>query len=149
MHHLPAYLLICLLLLCSAASMADTQAPFTLHLSSQTSNDGRANLSWNLEGDAEVQIQQAGNPGFSAARVLYQGTDRASVVTGLPDGAYHYRGRWVYPDGSTSPWGEAVTLQVTHHSLMRAGLFFAVGALVFIATTLLILTGNRRQGASP
>jgi hypothetical protein len=147
MYHRSIQLLICLLMLFPAAPvLAETQTPFALHLTPPLSNDGKASLSWTLEGEASVQIQQSNNPEFSAPRSLYQGTDLASVITGLPDGAYHYRGRQVYPDGSASTWSEPVTLRVAHHSLLRAGLFFVIGALVFLATTLLILIGNRRQG---
>ncbi|MET0050206.1 MAG: hypothetical protein ABW095_03880 [Candidatus Thiodiazotropha sp.] len=149
MHHRSVHLLICLMMLSpAAASLADVRTPFTLHLTPSLSNDGKASLSWSLEGDAEAQIEQDIDPGFTEPRNLYQGSDLASVITGLPDGAYHYRGRLLYPDGSASAWSEPVTLEVHHHSLLRAGFFFSVGALVFLATTALILIGNRRQGAS-
>ncbi len=147
MHHRLIHLLICLMMLYPAAPvLAETHTPFMLHLTPPLSSDGKANLSWSLEGEVAAQIQQSNNPGFTEPRTLYQGSDRASVITGLPDGAYHYRGRRVYPDGSTSAWSEPVVLQVAHHSLLRAGLFFAIGAVVFLATTALILIGNRRQG---
>ncbi len=149
MHHRPVHLLICLMLLFPAAtSLAEDRAPFRIDLTPNRSNDGMARLSWSLEEGAKVQIEQDLDPGFAEPRSLYQGSDRASVITGLPDGAYHYRGRRMYPDGSTSAWSEPVTLEVKHHTLARAAFFFSVGALVFLATTALILIGNRRTGAS-
>ena len=50
-------------------------------------------LSWQTDGITQVELQEADNPDFADASVDYQGPDDASVVSGKPNGTWHYRVR--------------------------------------------------------
>jgi hypothetical protein len=118
-----------------------------LSVNPMQSSDGKATISWSQPDGASIEIQKSRDKAFAVQTNLYRGQDNATVVTGLSNGEYHYRGRLVYPDGQSSSWSDPVRLSVEHHSLTRALSFFALGALVFIATLLLIFVGARRHGA--
>ena len=135
-----------LLFLLLGAVAAESEDNFELVVSPSQSNDGMANLSWSIAGGASVHIEKSPNPDFTRPVTLYRGKDGATVITGLVDGEYHFRGRQELPDGRFSPWSDPVTLVVTHHTLTRAVTFFSIGAVVFLATLLLILFGAKRQG---
>jgi hypothetical protein len=109
-----------------------------LEVQPELSTDGVYRLRWHAEGEAV--LEESRDAGFADAHTLYRGTDNAAVLTGRTDGTYHYRVR--EPDGREI--GTA-TVTVAHHSLGRAFGFFAVGAIVFGATTTLIIAGGRRE----
>jgi len=123
------------------------QEPFSLSASPLLSNDGKTVLTWSAPENARVNIQQSADSNFTDPSILYQGRDSATVITGLMDGDYHYRGRIETADGSVSPWSSPTSITVKHHSLVRAFSFFMTGLLVFLATLLLIVLGARGQGA--
>lgn len=100
--------------------------------------DGVYQLSWVADG--EVRLEEARDPGFADARTVYTGSDGATVLTGRSDGVYHYR----LFAGETLRAGPA-RAEVVHHSLGRALAFFAVGGFVFLATSLLVVRGNRED----
>jgi hypothetical protein len=143
--NLRLFLLFCCLM---EPSLAASDESLELKLEPTLSNDGKASLSWKpLKGTSvQTQLQQSNNAEFLSPKTRYLGSDTATVVTGLKDGAYHFRARRVYPDGTYSAWDPAVTLHVKHHSLTRAFIFFFIGATVFLATLLLIVFGARQQG---
>lgn len=106
---------------------------------------GYFGLSWGPAGEAggapaRFELQEAPDPAFAAPHTLYAGPDRATALSGRPDGTYYYR---VRADGGA--WSPVVAVEVMHHSLVRAGLFFALGAAVFVATVVLILRGDARE----
>lgn len=125
------------LVLLGAAPAAATTPD--LKTSTDHSDTGSYTLSWEANGQ-DVTVEEATESDFSNARILYEGPDRSSVVSGRLDGTYYYRIR--YEDGD---WGEAVQVSVTHHSLRNATSFLAVGAVVFLATAGLIIDGHRRH----
>lgn len=135
-----------LLFLLLGTVAAECSENFELVVSPTQSNDGAANISWSMTSDVAVHIQKSLDADFTVPATLYRGKDGATVITGLEDGEYHFRGRQALADGRFSPWSDAVTLVVAHHSLTRAATFFSIGAVVFLATLLLILFGAKRQG---
>lgn len=124
---------------------AGTGNALTLEAAPALSTDGVVVLSWQPAGQPVV-LERASRADFRDARVLYRGTDGASLRSGLSDGSYHYR---VAPliEGAAGPWSGPVTVRVEHHQPRRAWALFALGALVFVSTLALILGGTRR-GAS-
>lgn len=104
---------------------------------------GYYRLSW--AADTPLVAIEERNPASGAARVLYTGPDRATLISGQASGTQIYRAGEIGPDGEVSAWSEAVTVTVEHHPLNRALAFFAVGALVFSATTVLIVHGARSR----
>jgi hypothetical protein len=135
-------LVLCVLLLASpGASLA---AP-TLETDTQLATAGYYQLQWDGTGATDHELQESPQADFSDPVTLYQGSDRATMLTGRPDGEYHYRLRALHEDGP-GPWSKTLRVEVRHHPLSRALLFFAMGALVFLATLAAILVGNRRRG---
>jgi hypothetical protein len=141
------YILICILFWpFFGTGVAIETTPFEISLNPNVSSDGTATLSWETGQQKSVLIQAGRDPSFTQATTLYRGSDSASVITGLVDGDYFYRGREEYADGRIAPWSETISLHVKHHSLARAGGFFLLGSIVFLATTLLIVFGAKRGG---
>lgn len=136
-----------LLLTFGLAPAGGTPPPASPELSADTTvaTAGYFGLSWGHAGEAggapaHFELQEAPDPAFAAPRTLYAGPDRATALSGRPDGIYYYR---VRADGGA--WSPVVAVEVMHHSLVRAGLFFALGAAVFLATVVLILRGDARE----
>ena len=87
-------------------------------------------------------LEEARSADFAGARVIYEGADNARVMSGKADGEWYYRAR---PAAAGSAYGDTVTVTVQHHPLGRAFGFFALGAVVFLATLALIVTGSRAE----
>lgn len=126
-----------LLILLAVSAQAQEDDPH-LTVSTTSSDTGTYTVSWEASG--AVLLQESTRADFADARLLYEGVDRATVVSGRLNGTYHYR---LLRDGV--PWGEAVTVDVAHHSLKQATAFLGAGAVVFIATVILIVQGHRRH----
>ena len=110
------------------------------------SNDGVIKLSWTLPADSQIELQQV-NLTTDKIKTIYKGPDNATVITGLPDGQFQFRGRLINQNTSAKAWSEPVTVTVTHHPLSRAALFFLLGAVVFVMTVGLILSGSRQHSS--
>jgi hypothetical protein len=111
-----------------------------LSASPARSTTGTFSLSWEGTEGARYEVieqREEGDP-----QIVYQGTDTASVMTGMPNGSYRYRVRALLT-GGPSPWSQPIGVTVAHHSLTRALGFFTVGLLVFLATLALIVGGER------
>jgi len=104
-----------------------------LSASTSLSTDGVYQLRWSASEDAA--LEEASEPGFDDARTLYEGPDRARLVSGRGDGIRYYR---LTRDERTV--SEPVSVEVEHHDLARALLTFAIGAFVFGATAVLVLS---------
>ncbi|WP_018948343.1 hypothetical protein [Thioalkalivibrio sp. ALMg11] len=107
----------------------------------ERSTDGGFTLAW--EADAPVVLEQASGPDHANARILYEGGDTSTVISGLPDGDYRFRLRAA--DADAEQWADQATVTVKHHSLARAFGFFAVGAVVFLVLIGAILRGRPRS----
>lgn len=122
------------------------EAP-SLHTDSSIASAGYFRLTWDWK-DTEnrrFELQESRSPAFVQPQTLYQGPDRASLLSGRPDGAYYYRVRLHPEDGQPGPWSDTVEIDVEHHSLGRAFTFFGVGAGVFLATLGLVVGGNLKS----
>jgi hypothetical protein len=118
-----------------------------LSASTGVARDGSFQLRWSLD-DADVvyyRIEEAIDPEFREAVTLYQGADRATVISGRGDGTFHYRVRATLADGGRSAWSEPEAVEVAHHPLWQALALFSLGALVFLATVALIVAGTRAE----
>lgn len=107
----------------------------------QLSDTGHFRLSWPAPGPgAVVTVQESTASDFLGTRTIYHGSEAATVISGRLDGNYYYRIR-----AGQGPWSEPVSVTVRHHSLTQAFSFLALGALVFVATAALIISGHRRH----
>lgn len=134
-------LLLWVCLLPMAAVLAEEG--FAVSASPALSSDGVVRLTWSGGSGQPVEIERAESASFDQPRLLYRGTDGATVISGLSNGRYFFRGRVHHADGNYSPWSR-VAVEVEHHSLARALGFFALGSFVFLATLILIISGSRR-----
>lgn len=134
-----ALLLIALLALPAGGVLAQP----VLQTDTTLATAGYFRLTW-PGASGEFELQQAGTDDFQDARLIYQGPDTASVVSGLPDGDYFYR---VRQRGETR-WSETLHIEVRHHPLNRAFGFFLLGAVMFAATLGILLHGVTRRGTT-
>lgn len=116
------------------------QPAVALEASTELSDTGHYRISWSAGENAEVTVQESSTADFSDARTIYQGTDRATVISGRLDGTFYYRAR---ADGGA--WTAPLAVEVRHHSLTTAFAYLAVGAVVFLATAVLIVAGHLRH----
>lgn len=116
------------------------QPPIELEASTGLSDTGHYRVSWSADEDAEVTVQEASTADFSDARTIYRGADRATVLSGRLDGTYFYRAR-----AEDGPWTAPLAVEVRHHSLTTAFAYLGVGAVVFLATAVLIVAGHLRH----
>jgi hypothetical protein len=112
-----------------------------LEADTDVANAGYFQLRWSASG--AIELQESITPDFDAPRRIYPGSDAARVMSGKPDGEWYYRARPVSSDGGFS---NTVKVMVRHHPIERAIGYFAVGATVFVATAILIVSGARRRG---
>ena len=127
-------------LLLTALLFAAALPAVELEVSPAISNTGTFNLHWKGTDGARYDLMEQRTDGDS--HIVYRGRDTARVMTGLPNGRYTYRVRT--EDGrNLSSWSEPAAVTVAHHPLTRAFAFFGIGLLVFVATVVLILRGER------
>ncbi|GJL75777.1 MAG TPA: fibronectin type III domain-containing protein [Nitrosomonas sp.] len=100
------------------------------------SDAGYILLNWNNQKRIPVELQRADQPAFEQATTLYRGNNSSLMLSGLPNGTYYYRIR-----AQTGTWSDKVILNVTHHSLIKAWLLFALGAFVFLSIAWVIMRG--------
>ena len=129
---------------------AETNIP-VLTTDTQLVTAGYYQLSWQpgLVGASNkvtgFELQRSATKSFRLIKTIYRGPDRASVISGRPDGVYYYRVRAIYSDQTISGWSKPVQVRVQHHSLQKAWLFFTAGALVFVITLLFIVVSSYRK----
>lgn len=137
----PAALVLMFVLLCISSQFA--WASPQLQSNTPVSTAGYFQLSWSNHSHDKMTLQQASSPSFSDAHTLYQGQDQASLISGLGDGDYYYRVGVHTPDNSE--WSNTLHVQVEHHSLSKAFVFFILGAVMFVVTLTVLLVGNRHK----
>lgn len=124
-----------------ALSSALAAAP-ELQSDSDIASAGYYRLSWKSDISVDFILQESKDPAFSQPTTLYQGPDTATLVSGRSDGTYYYRIRSSEDDTETG-WSNTAKVEVNHHPLSRAFMFFALGAIVFIATLSVVILGSK------
>jgi hypothetical protein len=114
-----------------------TAAPPVLETSAETATAGYFVLDWKSSSEGIFELRERASDG--AERTLYRGPDTARLISGKPDGVYHYEVRRV----DESEWSEPTEVTVAHHPLSRALGFFLIGTLVFVATLAVVVRGKR------
>lgn len=112
-------------------------AGWALNVNPEVSNDGVFRLHWDGP-EAIASVEESPVADFAGAHEVYAGTDRATVISGQPNGVYHYRLRDA--DGAVVA---RASVRVEHHSLARAWTFFLIGLVVFLATVVLVVRGSK------
>jgi len=122
---------------CSSLLVADHGSPQAVYRRVATA--GFYRLSWVTEAE-QAELQEATDPAFHDPVTLYTGPDRASVLSGKPDGTRYYRVRGI-TNATPGRWSEPVRVTVEHHDLRRAFLFLALGFSVFVAILVTVVRG--------
>ncbi len=113
-----------------------------------TANEGHLRLSWKPEGevpDLSFELERSLHADFREAALRKVGADRASYISGLREGENYFRVRAVTPAGEAGPWSEALVVRVDYPSRRQVFVLMTVGAVLLIATVVLILTGHARR----
>jgi hypothetical protein len=118
-------------------------APPRLSSDTDVATAGFFRLTWETDAD-RIELQQASKGDFRKPVTLYIGSDRASVVSGKPNGTWFYRIRAIN-DGQPGPWSKPVKVTVAHHSLYRAFTFLSLGIIVFISIVVVVIRGSRES----
>ena len=113
-----------------------------LQTDSELATAGYYQLSWQGDINSDYLLEESTDPSFSQSTILYEGPDTATLVSGRSDGTYYYRIRFIQDD-TESGWSNVTRVEVSHHPLSRAFMFFALGAIVFIATLVVVVLGSR------
>lgn len=121
-----------------------------LNVDNRVATAGYYRLEWHMPARTEspnllYELQESLDSHFHDASLSYQGPDLATVMSGRADGMRYYRVRAIRADRPVSQWSKTVSVETRHHSLSRAFGFFAVGAIVFVLTLVLVLRGGRHQ----
>ena len=140
-NHLCRFLSFVCILVTSAPAWSATPQ---LETDTDVATAGYYRLEWNANEVKDFVLEESQQASFDSVGVLYQGPDTARIISGRGDGDYFYRVRDLNMQSSEGGWSEVVHVQVQHHSLSRAFLFFAIGAIVFVATLAAIIVGNRQ-----
>jgi hypothetical protein len=139
--------LLCLLGLSSAASAPLPEVDFDQRGPVATS-EGHATLSWAAResgGPARTfELQYSDRSDFDTARTWYRGPDRASFVSGLPEGETWFRVR-ALEDELAGPFSEPIAVEVRYASDAVVARLMALGAVVFLATVATVVIGHRRR----
>ena len=115
----------------------------TLSVDNEIATAGFFHLNWETEANS-FELQEAASPDFRNTTTLYSGPDRATVISGKPDGTWHYRVR-ARANNKPGPWSDPLTVTVAHHNPGRALMFLALGFIVFVAIVLTILRGRETK----
>lgn len=121
---------------------AQYQAP-RLFVNNTIATAGFFRLQWETQAK-QVELQVATSPDFQNPTTAYIGPDRATVISGKPDGTLYYRVR-ALDTPQPSSWSESVIVEVRHHSLPRALMFLTLGFLVLLITVTMIVRGVRKE----
>jgi hypothetical protein len=143
-HHLRIIITLLVLIspLVPGAGYAQYQPP-RLFTDNTIATAGFFRLHWATPAE-QVELQVASSPEFQNPTTAYIGPDRATVISGKPDGTFYYRVRTLDSQQS-APWSETVIVEVRHHSLPRALMFLSLGVLVFLITMTMIIRGTRKE----
>jgi hypothetical protein len=126
-----------ILCLLAVQAYAETATPRFLGETTQVTDTGYYTLRWSNPKQQPVTIDRATSIDFHDSQPVFQGTETSTFVTGLGDGTYYFRlqSETVQPD--------ILRLTVAHRSLTESLALFCVGAIVFLASALVILRGVR------
>lgn len=122
------------------ASWGLTVYPFNLQTSSDLVTEGYLSLSWQPSTDSRkdqpIAMQLATEPNFQAAFATYNLAQQQQVsLSGLANGEYYAR----LIDSTETPISNVTSFHVQHRELTTAWLLFAVGALLFLLLTGILL----------
>ncbi|MEM0968321.1 MAG: hypothetical protein AAGJ31_03135 [Verrucomicrobiota bacterium] len=100
------------------------------------SDNGTITLRWESDSELEVILQQSSLQSFEEASVRYEGTDGASVLTGLAEGSHYFR----LGTGS-GEWSPPLEVRIEFFPRGQLTLLLSLGGVVVLATVGAIVGG--------
>jgi hypothetical protein len=152
-----------------AADKDAPPAPIWTQVSEGGAAEGHVQLAWSGNDWAPddpsatrwgFELQEAAEPNFEDPLERYRGPQSACFVSGLPDGSWYWRVRWVAleqspearaetPDSGNAvhagPWSDVRSLEVRHHPLAMAWGLFGLGAVLVGAIVVFLGLADRRE----
>lgn len=131
---------------CSPAWSTAPSAPTPLMPSDNFSDSGYIKIQWDDDNNipnATFRLEQSEDPDFQDPKVVYTGPDRASFISGLPNGHYYFRIRTEAGD-EISEWSSTISVRVKHHSLTMALSLASLGLVVFMLTVAVVISGVKK-----
>jgi len=117
-----------------------------LSLSSNTfvSTEGYLVLNWEsgLPQNTSLSLFRSANPAFDDPVLKTVPANGSMTVTGLENGSYYFQLR--NPDDMLQS-SNTINVEVSHHSLTRAFMFFSIGLVLFLILVAAIFAGERRK----
>ena len=112
--------------------------------------EGVVTLEWQPETQEEnivYELQQSSDDSFAQdlLKIRYQGPDRGSVLTGFPEGIYHFRIRALDPDGISGEWSTPVAVEIKYKPTWQVVILLTAGIVVFFATLITLITCHIRS----
>ncbi len=138
----PKFALVPIVTWCLAAGSGDANGQPVIEAegdeAEQVTDEGKVALRWS--GDAPFILQRSPEPGFSAPKVLYEGPEQATYITGLTEG------EWFFRTGDASGvWSEPVRVEVRYVERGRVITLMFTGGIVFVATVGAVIQGYWRN----
>ncbi len=101
--------------------------------------EGLVTLAWQAAeagAGTRFELQQSSDPAFpeEAVKIRYEGPDGGSVLTGFPEGRFHFRVRAFDAEGAPGSWSSPVAVEIAYMPRGRVILLLAAGVAVFLAT---------------
>lgn len=128
-----------------AIGLQNVQAAPELSTSDSAPTAGYFQLTWSEKLPSGSILQQSTSPDFASVREWQVSDSESFSMSGLSNGEYFYR----LQNAADQSWSNTVTVRAQHHSLAKAWLFFAVGALLFVYLVAYIFLHQRRKPAFP
>lgn len=146
---LPAIVWFCLASILSGASVVFTQPEEPVVLSTE----GHMSLRWQVEADetdapVRFQLEHARSADFGDGRLVYEGRDRGTFVSGLRSGDNFYRLRAAVGEGAFGDWSETITIEVAYPSHGRVTLFIGIGISMLVILLISVVRGARSTTAT-
>jgi hypothetical protein len=118
-----------------------------LNVDSQVATSGYYRLNWDWRTESpgnfsQFELDESKDDDFTDKVVFYRGPDLATVVSGKSNGTLYYRIVALDAQDNILATSNPVKVQIQHHSLSRALLFFGLGAVVFLFTLVVVLRGQ-------
>lgn len=126
------------LITCFCFTSTAIPAP-ALEADTSFSAEGYFVLRWESVEDSVLYLQQDTDQSFSDLEQWEVTNAGQFTQSGLVNDTYFYR---LQDSGGNS---NVVEVEVRHHSLQRAALFFTTGAILFCVLLATIISGNRRH----
>lgn len=124
--------------------LQNVQAAPELSTADPAPTAGYFELSWGEKLPQGSILQQSLSPDFAGAREWQVAGSESFSMSGLSNGEYFYR----LQSAADQSWSNTISVKVQHHSLVKAWLFFGVGAALFLYLVFYIFS-SRHKPAVP